>query len=78
MKLIIKENNKSRNKKILISLLWILLLSITGFVIMLWISPESRALPIFLIGFFAAVVLIVSIALYINYAVRIYKKIKED
>ncbi len=78
MKQEIKENTKSRNKKVLKSLLWILLLSLTGFIIMLWISPESEALPVFLIGFFIAMVLIVLIALYINYAVSIYKQIKED
>ncbi len=78
MKQEIKENTKRRNKKVLKSLLWILLLSLAGFIIMLWISPESKALPVFLIGFFIAMVLIVLIALYINYAVNIYKQIKED
>ena len=78
MKQLIEVNNKERNKKVLKSLLWILLLSVTGLIVMMWISPDSRALPVFLIGFFVVIVLIVLIALYINYAVTIYKQIKED
>ncbi len=73
-----EQNDKANSKKIIKSLLWILLLSLSGFVIMMLISPESRALPVFLIGFFVAIVVIVLIALYINYAVSIYKQIKKD
>ena len=73
-----EQNDKANSKKIIKSLLWILLLSLSGFVIMMLISPESRALPVFLIGFFVAIVVIVLIALYINYAVNIYKQIKKD
>jgi uncharacterized membrane protein SirB2 len=78
MKLQSAENTKTKFKKIVKSLVWILLLSFTGLIIMLLISPESKALPVFLIGFFIAIVIIVLIALYINYAVSIYKQIKED
>ncbi len=65
-------------KKVIIALFWIILLSLTGFGIMILISPEAKALPIFLIVFFVALVVIVLIALYINYAVSIYKQIRED
>ncbi|RLD67613.1 MAG: hypothetical protein DRI95_04560 [Bacteroidetes bacterium] len=65
-------------KKVIIALFWIILLSLTGFGTMILISPEAKALPIFLIVFFVALVVIVLIALYINYAVNIYKQIRED
>ncbi len=73
-----EKSEKPNKKKVIKALLWILILSLTGFAIMMWISPESRALPVFLIGFFIAMVVIVLLALYINYAVSIYKQIKED
>lgn len=73
-----KENNKINIKKVIKALLWILLLSLSGFGIMIWISPDAKALPVLLIGFFVTIVIIVLIAMYINYAVSIYKQIKED
>ena len=47
-----EKNNKANSKKVIKALLWILLLSLSGFVLMMLISPDSRALPVFLIGFF--------------------------
>ena len=73
-----EEKAKMKVKKVIISLFWIILLSLTGFGTMILISPEAKALPIFLIVFFVALVVIVLIALYINYAVNIYKQIRED
>ena len=71
-------NSKAKNKKVMKALLWILLISVSVFVLMIMISPESKALPVFLIGFFVLMVIIVLMALYINYAYNIYKQIKED
>ena len=78
MKQKVKESKKTKDKRVLKALFWILLLSLSGFGVMRWISPEAKALPVFLIGFFVAILLIVLIALYINYAVNIYKQIKEN
>ncbi|MEN8120244.1 MAG: hypothetical protein ABFS35_07855 [Bacteroidota bacterium] len=73
-----KKKDKTSLKKVIIALLWIVLLSLSGFGIMVLISPEAKALPVFLIAFFIIMVVIVLIALYINYAVSIYKEIRED
>ncbi len=73
-----EEKAEMKVKKVIIALFWIILLSLTGFGTMILISPEAKALPIFLIVFFVALVVIVLIALYINYAVNIYKQIRED
>ena len=71
-------NSKAKNKKLIKALLWILVISISVFVFMVMISPESKALPVFLIGFFVLMVIIVLLALYINYAVNIYKQLNEE
>ena len=73
-----KIKDKTNIKKVIIALFWIALLSLSGLGIMISISPESKALPVFLIAFFVVMVAIVLIALYINYVVNIYKQIKED
>jgi len=72
-----KVKSKTDIKLIITSLFWILVLALTTLGIMLWISPNEKGLAVFLIGFFVAVVLIVLIALYINYAVNIYKQVKK-
>jgi membrane protein YdbS with pleckstrin-like domain len=64
-------------KTIIVSLFWILILALITLEIMIWISPEAKGLVVFLTGFFVTVVIIVLIALYINYAVNIYKQIKD-
>jgi membrane protein YdbS with pleckstrin-like domain len=64
-------------KTVIVSLFWILILALITLGIMIWISPEAKGLVVFLIGFFITVVIIVLIALYINYAVSIYKQIKD-
>ena len=71
----IKTENKINIKEIIKSIFWILLLSLSGLGLMMLISPEAKVLPVFLIGFFVIVVIIVLVALYINYAVNIYKQI---
>ena len=73
-----EKKDKTSIKKVIIVLFWIVLLALSGFGIMILISPEAKALPVFLIAFFVAIVVIVLIALYINYAVSIYKQIRED
>lgn len=72
-----KNKEKPDLKLIIHSLFWILALALSTLGIMIWISPDAKGLVAFLIGFFVAVVLIVLIALYINYAVNIYKQIKD-
>ncbi len=72
-----KNKGKPDLKLIINSLFWILVLALTTLGIMIWISPDAKGLVVFLIGFFVAVILIVLIALYINYAVNIYKQIKD-
>ena len=77
------EKNKKTNKNpsiktILKSIFWILILAIVTLLIMIWISPDAKGLPVFLIGFFVAEVIVVLLALYINYAVNIYKQIKKN
>ncbi len=72
-----KNKGKPNLKLIINSLFWILILALTTLGIMIWISPDAKGLVVFLIGFFVAVILIVLIALYINYAVNIYKQIKD-
>ena len=72
-----EKKDKTKLKNVIIAMFWIVLLSLTGFGIMILISPEAKALPIFLIAFFIALVVIILIALYINYAVSIYKQIRE-
>ncbi|MCF6243369.1 MAG: hypothetical protein L3J74_18790 [Bacteroidales bacterium] len=72
-----KNKKKPELKLIINSLFWILILALTTLGIMIWISPDAKGLPVFLVGFFVVVVLIVLIALYINYAVSIYKQIKD-
>ncbi len=72
-----KKSVKPDLKTIIVSLFWILILALITLGIMIWISPEAKGLVVFLIGFFITVVVIVLIALYINYAVNIYKQIKD-
>ena len=72
----IKE--KASLKTILKSIFWILILAIVTLLVMVWISPDAKGLPVFLIGFFIAEVIVVLLALYINYAVNIYKQIKKN
>ncbi len=72
-----KKSIKPDLKTIIVSLFWILILALITLGIMIWISPEAKGLVVFLIGFFITVVIIVLIALYINYAVNIYKQIKD-
>ena len=72
-----KVKEKTDIKLIITSLFWILVLALTTLGIMLWISPNEKGLAVFLIGFLGVVVLIVLIALYINYAVNIYKQVKK-
>ncbi len=72
-----KNKGKPDLKLIINSLFWILVLALTTLGIMIWISPDAKGLVVFLIGFFVAVILIVLIALYINYVVNIYKQIKD-
>lgn len=73
-----KENNngKKRLKTVLKSLFWIVLISASGLGIMLMISPGAKSLLVFLIGFMILVIVVVLIALYINYLINIYKQIK--
>jgi len=74
----VSENRQtSKIKKILISVFWIVILALTTLFIMMWISPGAKALPYFLIGFFIVEVLIVLVALYINYVVNLYKQLRK-
>ncbi len=74
----IKTNSNPSLKTILKSIFWILILAIVTLLVMVWISPDAKGLPVFLIVFFIAEVIVVLLALYINYAVNIYKQIKKN
>ena len=71
------NNNLSNKKKLARALAWMLLIVLTGFIILILISPASKALPVFLIGFLVTVIIIVLLALYINYIVNMFKQIRE-
>ena len=73
------KKTKDRNSKlrqIFQSLIWITVLALSSLVIMVWISGDTKALPVFLIGFFGMEVIVILLALYINYVVSVYKQIK--
>jgi len=54
----------------------IFLLTIVGFGLMILISPESKALRVFLLWYSIFFIVIVLFAVYINYTSNIYKQIR--
>lgn len=55
----------------------ILLMAVCGYLLMIWISPESKNLSTFLLGFAVIFILIVLIAYYIKYIGDLFAEIKK-
>jgi hypothetical protein len=73
-----KENiSKIGAKLILQTIAIILFIAVCTYFIMKLIDRESDSLPILFIGFGAAFLIIVLIAIYINYVVNMYIQIKK-
>jgi hypothetical protein len=68
--------DKNNSKKSLKVLFIILSLIVPAYFIMVWISPESKYLGKFLIGFTVSFAGIVLVAYCINYIAEIYRQIQ--
>jgi uncharacterized membrane protein len=55
----------------------ILMMTVCGYLLMIWISPESKNLSAFLVGFAVTFILIVLIAFYIKYIGDLFAEIKK-
>ncbi|MBN2756056.1 MAG: hypothetical protein JXR51_02690 [Bacteroidales bacterium] len=74
----INNKNKEPNTSLVIKVIFnIILMVFLGFGLLILISPQSKALPIFLITLAISAFIIVLIALYINYAANMYNQIKK-
>ncbi len=75
----IRANNKKKTIVFIIkSLLQIFLITTFGFGFMILISPESKALKVFLLSYSIIFIVIVIFAVYINYVNNLYKEIKKN
>ncbi len=72
-----KITQEQKKPKMFRTLCIIALMAITGYFVLIWISPESRNLSRFLIGFAAAFSLIVLVAYYLKYVFNLYFEIKK-
>ena len=71
---------KTKNKSIIYilkTLIQIFIITVVGFSLMILISPNSKALQVFLFFYSIYFIIIVLIAIYINYTIGIYKEIRK-
>jgi len=71
---------KTKNKSIIYilkTLIQIFIITVVGFSLMILISPNSKALQVFLFFYSIYFIIIVLIAIYINYTINIYKEIRK-
>ncbi|MDF1550809.1 MAG: hypothetical protein P1P88_23505 [Bacteroidales bacterium] len=71
----IKQYKKKEVTRVLLN---IFLLAFVTYLLMIAISPNSKALPRFLIGFALIFVIIVLIAMYLRYIYHMYRQIKNN
>ena len=72
----IKKEEKRRPKPLKI-LVIIAIMALSGYILMIWISPESKNLSAFLAGFAVLFCLIVVISWYIQYVYQLFSDIKK-